>query len=156
MFRGILIESVIFKVLLNLPKGPSFPTPCDPALPSYDPSFFEVYGQGNLVRAAHGCRSRSLCYGSSRLQARLRKMEFLQGPGSEIGAAYGFSLWNQDINHKRIPARIEERRKEAVMHLHFVVSLYKLQTDAGRHFLHEHPAGASNWRDPWIERMLKV
>ena len=48
--------------------------------------------------------------------------------------------------------RVEELRLEAIKHLHFVVSLYKLQLESGRHFLHEHPAGATSWTDEWIER----
>ena len=41
------------------------------------------------------------------------------------------------------------------MHLHFVASLYKIQLNAGRHFLHEHPAGATSWNDDWIQQILK-
>ena len=52
------------------------------------------------------------------------------------------------------PERVEVLRREAVQHLHFVAGLYKLQVDGGRHFLHEHPAGATSWRDPWIVKLL--
>ena len=53
------------------------------------------------------------------------------------------------------PARVEELRKEAVMHLHFVMGIYRIQIDEGRHFLHEHPAGATSWADPWVERIME-
>ena len=66
-----------------------------------------------------------------------------------------YSAWNQGINHRRMdPERVESLRREAVRHLHFVAGLYKLQVDGGRHFLHEHPAGATSWRDPWIVKLL--
>ena len=52
------------------------------------------------------------------------------------------------------PARMETLRQEAVTHLHFVVGLYKMQLRAGRHFVHEHPAGATSWSDPWIQRLM--
>ena len=58
-----------------------------------------------------------------------------------------FSAWNQGINHKRMDSKkVEALRREAVMHLHFVAGLYKLQIDGGRHFLHEHPATATSWQ----------
>ena len=67
-----------------------------------------------------------------------------------------FSAWNQGINHRKMsPERVETLRREAVMHLHFVASLYKIQLNAGRHFLHEHPAGATSWNDDWIQQILK-
>ena len=67
-----------------------------------------------------------------------------------------FSAWNQGINHRKMdPARVEELRRMAVQHLHFVVGLYKLQAESGSHFLHEHPATASSWKDLWIERLMK-
>ena len=66
-----------------------------------------------------------------------------------------FSAWNQGINHRKMsPERVEALRVEAVRHLHYMAGLYKLQLSAGRHFLHEHPATASSWSDPWIMRLL--
>ena len=67
-----------------------------------------------------------------------------------------FSSWNQGINHRKMdPDRVEALRKEAVMHLHFVIGIYKLQLDGGRHFLHEHPAGATSWADEWMQRLME-
>ena len=41
----------------------------------------------------------------------------------------------------------ERQRKwrEGCRHLKFVIELYKQQIEAGRWFLHEHPAGATSW-----------
>ena len=41
------------------------------------------------------------------------------------------------------------------MHLHFVISLYKMQLEGKRHFLHEHPAGATSWRDAQMVKLLR-
>ena len=53
------------------------------------------------------------------------------------------------------PEKVEELRRAAVKHLHFIVGLYRLQVEAGRHFLHEHPETASSWKDSWVERLLE-
>ena len=73
-----------------------------------------------------------------------------------LPALHIFSLWNQAMNHKKMdPERVEVLRKEAVQHLHFVVGIYKLQLEGGRHFLHEHPATASSWQDTWMEKLMQ-
>ena len=46
------------------------------------------------------------------------------------------SAWNE---HK------EARWREDVRHMEFVIQLYRQQMDAGRLFLHEHPAQATSW-----------
>ena len=38
-----------------------------------------------------------------------------------------------------------DRFEEAKEHIRFVVSLYLIQVQEGRLFLHEHPTGATNW-----------
>ena len=51
-----------------------------------------------------------------------------------------FSPW-QGLNKAKSPhpETYTEARKKAVRHLEFVCKLHKLQHDAGRLFLHEHP-----------------
>ena len=39
------------------------------------------------------------------------------------------------------------------MHLAFAMELYEIQVKAGRHFLHEHPAGASSWRERCVQKV---
>ena len=50
---------------------------------------------------------------------------------------------------------VESKRREAVVHLRFVIGLYKIQIDAGRHFLHEHPETATSLKDPMMEKLLR-
>ena len=144
---------------------------------SYNPTFFEVYGHGNIMKASHGCRRNLNVNGLNALDLRTAKPDgdpwdfsklidrelarFMideQKPTWVIGSppCTFFNAWNQGINHRRMdPKRVETLRREAVMHLHFVAGLYKLQVDGGRHFLHEHPATATSWSDPWIKRLLQ-
>ena len=54
----------------------------------------------------------------------------------------------QNLNrHCFSPAEVQRRRTEAMALLGFAVEICWLQLGAGRHFLHEHPAAASSWRE---------
>ena len=52
------------------------------------------------------------------------------------------------------PDKVERMLREARKHLHFVISLYHLQLAGNRHFLHEHPVGATSWVDKHMEKLL--
>ena len=55
---------------------------------------------------------------------------------------------NVGLNHpKMYPQEVQRRLRIAQQHLRFVVSLYQYQLSEGRHFLHEHPAGALSWKE---------
>ena len=45
---------------------------------------------------------------------------------------------------------------EAVEHLKFVCHLYRKQAEAGRWFLHEHPAQADSWGEQCVQDVLKI
>lgn len=144
---------------------------------SYNPTMFEVYGHGTIVDASHGIRRSLNVNGLRALDLRTtkpngapwdfsiasdrqlaRSMIEEEKPTWVIGSppCTFFSAWNQGINlRKMAPERVERLRKEAVKHLHFIAGLYKLQLSEGRHFLHEHPATATSWSDPWIEKLMK-
>ena len=53
------------------------------------------------------------------------------------------------------PEKVEQMLAEGRMRLHFVIKLYRIQLDAGRQILHEHPAGALSWRDDRMVKLLK-
>ena len=62
-----------------------------------------------------------------------------------------------NINWPRMKEEeIQKRMKEARIHLEFVCSLYRLQHDAGRHFLHAHPQAAGSWREEVVIELLKL
>ena len=59
------------------------------------------------------------------------------------------------INYARMePGEVERRMQHGRKHFEFCAKLYKIQRDAGRHFLHEHPAIASSWEEKCIKRLL--
>jgi hypothetical protein len=66
-----------------------------------------------------------------------------------------FSRLQLNLNAKRIgKIEWEKRRRSAEVLLIFAVAVYRLQVLAGRHFLHEHPAGAASWRHPAVAKLL--
>ena len=57
----------------------------------------------------------------------------------------------QNMNEwKAAPGKIEEEKRRARAHLEFCAKLHKLQHDAGRYFMHEHPLGARSWQEASI------
>ena len=54
------------------------------------------------------------------------------------------------------PAELKRRLVEREVILRFAVEIYVKQLAAGRHFLHEHPRGASSWEEPfiWVDRVV--
>ena len=53
------------------------------------------------------------------------------------------------------PEEVERRMTEARVLLAFAAEVYQMQLDAGRHFVHEHPATASSWCEPVIMRLRR-
>ena len=62
----------------------------------------------------------------------------------------------QSLNFAKMSSkRVAEILKEGRLHLYFMLKLYTEQLKNGRHFLHEHPHGASSWNDPLVQRLLQ-
>ena len=65
-----------------------------------------------------------------------------------------FSRLQLNLNAKKMgKVEWERRRREAEVLLVFAVAVYQLQAQEGRHFLHEHPAGATSWNHPAIVKL---
>ncbi len=60
----------------------------------------------------------------------------------------------QNTNKRKGTAEWKDRRRTAEVLLTFAAAVYKMQVLAGRHFLHEHPAGATSWSHPSMTRLL--
>ena len=59
-----------------------------------------------------------------------------------------FSELNVKLNFPRMDVKkVKARIAEGKRHLHTCVKLYHKQHDAGRFFLHKHPATAKSWED---------
>ena len=148
------------QVIKNQPKRPSkFGV-------EYQTTFFELYGHGTLVNTSHGCRRNLNIDGLHAMDLRTVKpcvehWDFSKASGRKLARSMVeelkptwvvgsppctfFSAWNQGFKLRKMdPDRVEAMQKQAVMHLHFVAGIYRMQIDAGRHFLHEHPAGATS------------
>ena len=138
----------------------------------------ELYGQGRIIEASSGCRRNLNIQGLAALDLRTHKpdgspwdfnlasdrqlaLQLLDElkPVWVIGSppCTAFSKLNLNLNFPKMPPeKVKEKVAEGVRHLHFVISIYKKQLDAGRHFLHEHPQGASSWTDPWMLKLLRL
>ena len=57
---------------------------------------------------------------------------------------------------ERLKEQLQVKLEEARNHLRFCMRLYKKQADAGRLFLHEHPAYATSWKMPEVEKVMKM
>ena len=66
-----------------------------------------------------------------------------------------FSQLNVNLNAKKMGKEEWGRRlRSAEVLLTFAVAVYRVQVLAGRHFLHEHPAGATSWSHPAVGKLL--
>ena len=66
-----------------------------------------------------------------------------------------FCLW-QKLNAVRgDPIKIKKAWTEAMVHLNFACEIYAMQIQAGRYFLHEHPAYATSWQQSCVNKLLK-
>ena len=55
---------------------------------------------------------------------------------------------------KMDPVKWEALWNKGVGHMLFAIKLYRIQSEAGRFFLHEHPASASRWRIPEMQFLM--
>eukprot|EP00973_Karenia_brevis_P043456 6022317-Karenia_brevis.AAC.1 len=51
------------------------------------------------------------------------------------------------------PAVAQDRWNRSVGHLKFCTIIYKMQMDAGRYLVHEHPLSATSWKQPCIQEL---
>ena len=137
----------------------------------------EVYGQGRIVEAAHGCRRNLNLHGLDALDLRTckpdgdnwdfnraedrrmaRDLVESRRPTWIIGSppCTSFTLFNTHWNFPRCdPQKVQAWKEEGIRHLRFMISLYKIQLDNGRHVLHEHPVSALSWEDPAMKAFLQ-
>ena len=68
-----------------------------------------------------------------------------------------YSFFNVTLNHKKMdPKELKRRLVEREVFLRFAVEIYVMQISAGRHFLHEHPLGATSWEEELLKDLAKV
>ena len=63
----------------------------------------------------------------------------------------------QNINFSRLnPEDVKAVIEYGTTHLEFCMKLYKIQAQQGRYFLHEHPAGATSWKNEKVKELLDM
>ena len=67
-----------------------------------------------------------------------------------------YSILQRLNDHKRTPQETEDMMARAKVHMDFVCRLYKMQIQAGRYFLHEHPATATSWELKCVQEVLHM
>jgi len=74
--------------------------------------------------------------------------------GSPVCTAW--STW-QALNAVRYDNEdiLKRERVRSMVHINFLIELYRRQMDGGRYFVHEHPAHATSWRIPGIQKLLE-
>ena len=89
---------------------------------------------------------------------RAREMVLTQKPMLLIGSPMctAFSAWQHINRKKRDPSVVSREYVRAMVHIRFCMELYKLQMDDGRYFLHEHPASATSWAEPEVQRIEQM
>ena len=82
-----------------------------------------------------------------------------QKPYMFIGspACAPFSTWQRPNEAKANDLEAMRRAKIApIVHLDFVVRMYREQSEGGRHFPHEHPLYATSWKICSIEKLMNL
>ncbi len=90
----------------------------------------------------------------SRLWAKLKKDKPLLVIGSPA-----CTDWSTMMNlnwHRMSEEDVKRRMKEARVHLKFCIEVYKYQTEHSRYFLHEHPSAARSWKEPAMQKLMKM
>jgi hypothetical protein len=61
------------------------------------------------------------------------------------------------MNYRKLcPIDVKRKRAEGMVHLAFAAEICALQANAGRYFLHEHPATAGSWKQQPVTRLLAM
>ena len=65
-----------------------------------------------------------------------------------------FSTWQYLNAHRADPEELRRAWSQAMVHMRFACEIYQMQIDAGRYFLHEHPAYATSWHQECVKTIL--
>ena len=93
-----------------------------------------------------------------KVQSRVIKMITEGKPLFVIGSPPCTALSSmQNLNKgKRDPKVVEKEIAEAEAHVRFCITLYKIQVENRRYFIHEHPAGAKSWQMKEVIELMSM
>ena len=82
-------------------------------------------------------------------------MVMTQKPMLLIGSPMctAFSAWQHINRTKRDATIVSKEHVRAMVHMRFCMELYRLQHEAGRYFVHEHPAFATSWGEDVVRQI---
>ena len=143
-----------------------------------DATFIEVFGRGEICKEANSrrrnlniegldafdlrtCKSDGTPWNFNRSKDRLEARQIIKTtkPTWIIGSppCTPFCIWNVAMNYPKSkdPDAVRRAIREGRRHLNFMISLYQMQVDNGRHFLHEHPASAVSWKEPQMAALAR-
>ena len=89
-----------------------------------------------------------------RARALYREQRPMLVVGSPMCTAW--SAWQRINFMNKDPEQVERLLEKARVHLRFCMEIYKEQHEAGRYFLHEHPAQAASWDEPMVQEMMNM
>ena len=132
-------------------------------------TFLELYGRGGITDEDNGARRGLNIKGLGALdlhtikpdgsmwdfRRRADRREALEmvdelQPNFVIGSppCTAYCSWNRYMNYPKMKKEVVDCLiEEGKLHLDFMMKVYKKQVDAGRYFLHEHPATALSWHE---------
>ena len=67
-----------------------------------------------------------------------------------------FCSWQALNDVRREPEEVRRERVRAMVRMELMCEMYREQADAGRCFLHEHPAGATSWNEECVEQVMEL
>ena len=142
-----------------------------------EPSLIEVYGRGGIIHAANDLHPSLNIKGLHALDLRTTKptggtwdfslqsdrveaLELIKATKPDwvilSPPCTAFSVMNNNVNYPKMDKdEVQRRIREGTKHLHFNVTIARMQLQAGRHFLFEHPLRASSWDDSWMVNLMK-
>ena len=95
-------------------------------------------------------------FSKSRMRDEAERLLDEQKPVLLVGTPMctAFSTWQFINNTKRDPNIVAREKAAGRMHLAWVCKMYLKQIQAGRFFLHEHPANATSWSEACVREVL--
>ena len=89
-------------------------------------------------------------------QAQVRRMVVEDKPLFVVGSppCTAFSIMQNISRAKRDPKIVEKELEDGRRHLKICTQLCLIQLQSGRFFVHEHPVGATSWKEPCMTELM--
>ena len=111
-----------------------------------------------LDLTTHDDTGRPWDFNDAAQRTKAERMLDEQRPLLLVGSPMCIAFSNiQNLNKaKRDPRIVQAEFDKARVHLQWCCHLYRKQVDRGGYFLHEHPAGATSWKQPEVQEIMEI